>query len=202
VAAAGVPVAAPSANRFTEVSPTTAAHVERALGERVELILDGGPTTVGIESTVVDLSGAQPVLLRPGSIPPAEIERLLGVLLPPPQLEEGEARPSPGMVRRHYSPRAELRLYGPAERGRMETEARAAASSGRRVGALLLRPLAAPVAHPVEMPAEPAAYARELYAALHRLDELGCDLIVADAVPEEDAWTGVRDRLARAAERD
>jgi L-threonylcarbamoyladenylate synthase len=201
VEAAGTPIAAPSANRFTEVSPTTAEHVARALGGRVDLILDAGPTTVGIESTVVDLSGPRPVLLRPGSIPPPEIEALVGALLPAPEVEGTASRRSPGLVKRHYAPRAELRVYREKERAAMERDAREAAGNGRRAGALLLRPLDAPVAEPVAMPGEPAGYARELYAALHRLDELGCDLVLVDEVPDGPAWEGVRDRLARAAHR-
>jgi L-threonylcarbamoyladenylate synthase len=105
------------------------------------------------------------------------------------------------MVRRHYSPRAELLLYTAQRRAAMEDAARAAAAAGRRVGALLLAPLDAPVDVRVEMPADPAAYASRLYAALHDLDDAGCDLILADAVPAAAEWAGVRDRLSRAAER-
>ncbi|HEX5520066.1 MAG TPA: L-threonylcarbamoyladenylate synthase, partial [Longimicrobiaceae bacterium] len=98
LAAAGLPVAAPSANRFTQLSPTTAAHVERALGDRVDLILDGGPTTVGIESTVIDLSGERPVLLRPGSIALDALERIVGPLERPAASAAEAPRPSPGML--------------------------------------------------------------------------------------------------------
>jgi L-threonylcarbamoyladenylate synthase len=201
VAAAGVPVAAPSANRYTAVSPTTAQHVAAGLGEAVAMILDAGPTSVGIESTVVDLSGERPTLLRPGTIPPSELEAVVGPLARPEAIAGAAPRPGPGMVRRHYSPSAELRLYPRDERDRMADDARAAVAAEQRVGGMLLLPLAAPLQHPILMPDDAAGYAREIYAALHRLDDAGCDVIVADEVPEGPEWTGVRDRLARAAER-
>ncbi|HEU4588751.1 MAG TPA: L-threonylcarbamoyladenylate synthase [Gemmatimonadales bacterium] len=194
--AAAVPVAAPSANRSTELSPTTAAHVRKSLGDRVDLVLDGGPTSVGIESTVVDLTGARPAILRPGSIGADELVALVGPLAAATASAGAEPRRSPGQLDRHYAPRAALRLAASAQAAtRLIAEARAA---GRRVGAVLwsvdgfadeLR----------RLPADPAAYARELYATLHALDEAGCDLIVVEAVPENPAWDGVRDRLARAA---
>jgi L-threonylcarbamoyladenylate synthase len=198
--AAGLPVAAPSANRFTELSPTTARHVEKGLGDRVDLILDGGPTGVGIESTVVDLSGDEPVLLRPGSLSRGAIEELVGPLRDAGELTGSTPRPSPGMVKRHYSPRARLLVFPPAERTAMARAAVSAAESGLRTGALLLDELDAPIDHRVRMPGEAGAYARELYAALHDLDDLGCDLILMHAVPPAPEWAGIRDRLARAAE--
>jgi L-threonylcarbamoyladenylate synthase len=198
--AAGVPVAAPSANPYTRVSPTTAQHVTRGLETGVDLVLDAGPSEVGIESTVVDLSGEHPVLLRPGSISRAKLEAVVGPLAAAaPAAEENAPRPSPGMVRQHYSPRGELRLFQAHQRGQMERVAQAAAHSGVRVGGLLLQPLATVVADPVMMPADPAGYAARLYSALHELDAAGCALILADAVPEGPEWAGVRDRLARAA---
>jgi L-threonylcarbamoyladenylate synthase len=200
IEAAGVPVAAPSANRFTELSPTTARHVEKALGDRVELILDGGATHVGIESTVIDLSGEVPTLLRPGSIPREAIEHVVGQLASAREREGAEPRPSPGMVGRHYSPRARLLVFGPGDRPALEEVAAAAASTGVRTGALLRHPVDAPIAHTLRMPSDPAGYARALYAALHDLDDLGCDLILMDGVPEGPEWAGIRDRLARAAD--
>ncbi|HEX5521218.1 MAG TPA: Sua5 family C-terminal domain-containing protein, partial [Longimicrobiaceae bacterium] len=198
--AAALPIAAPSANRFTQLSPTTAAHVERALGEGVDLILDGGPTSVGIESTVLDLSGARPVLLRPGSIALEELERIVGPLERPMAAGAAEApRPSPGMLDRHYAPRAELRVFDQASRNEAIERAQRAAAEGRTVGALLLAPLDAPIAHPVAMPHDPTGYAAALYATLHELDALGCDLVLVEAVPAGGAWAGVRDRLQRAA---
>lgn len=199
--AAGIPIAAPSANRYTELSPTTAAHVEQALGDRVELVLDGGPTRVGIESTVVDLSGPTPVLLRPGSLSPAALRAVVGTLeIPDDPIPEDPTAPrrSPGMVARHYAPRARLRLFAGSERGDAAAMAERATAAGESVGALLLAPLAAPVRHVVRMPADPAAYAHALYAALHQLDDDGCSLVLVERVPDDEAWTGVRDRLERA----
>ena len=200
--AAALPIAAPSANRYTELSPTAAAHVERALGDRVDLVLDGGPTTVGIESTVVDLSGDVPVLLRPGGVSLADLRAVVGdVRVHEPDDDAGDApRPSPGMVERHYAPRARLLPFDASSPGDAAAEARAASRRGEPVGALLLAAaLDTGVAHPVRMPRDPAAYARALYATLHRLDDLGCTLVLAERVPEGDTWAGVRARLARAA---
>lgn len=199
--ACGIPLAAPSANRFTEISPTTAAHVAKGLGDRIDMILDAGPTQVGIESTVLDLSGGGPVLLRPGSIPIEALERVVGSVRPAPRVVDGSARPSPGMMERHYSPRADLRVFPREARERMLAAVAQARGAGSTVGGLLLHDEPTGVDHPVEMPAAPAAYARELYAALHRLDEAGCDLIVADDVPDAPEWAGVRDRLERAGRR-
>jgi L-threonylcarbamoyladenylate synthase len=200
--ASGVPLAAPSANRFTEVSPTTAAHVARGLGNAVDLILDGGPTAVGIESTVVDLTSAEPVMLRPGSIPLAALEAVAGPIAMGAPVHGEAARVSPGMVEKHYSPRADLRVYATSERDRMAAAVRDARTDGTTVGGLLLDPATIEPDHPILMPPSPEGYARELYAALHRLDELGCGLIVADAVPDAPEWAGVRDRLTRASRRD
>ncbi len=198
--AVALPIAAPSANRFTEVSPTTAQHVEKALGNQVDLILDGGPTTVGIESTVVDLSGMRPVLLRPGLLSPDDLAPIIGELeVPARQPVEQAPRPSPGMLERHYAPRGVLRIFQPEHRENAAFLAQQAIESQRTVGALLLSPLNAPIQHPIVMPNEPAAYARLLYAALHSLDDLGCELILVEQVPSSPAWIGVHDRLERAA---
>lgn len=192
--AAALPIAAPSANRFTELSPTTADHVSRSLGEQVDVILDGGPTTVGIESTVLDLTGSTPRLLRPGMVTLAELEHTVGAIAPPPLVTPTSARLSPGMHERHYAPRASLVLVSPAD-----VEREAARSGGMPVGALVLSDLLWPVQHPVRMPNDPAAYASRLYAALHSLDDLGCHMILVERPPDAPAWLGVMDRLRRAA---
>lgn len=198
--AAQLPVAAPSANRFTQLSPTTAAHVARGLGERVDLILDGGPTTVGIESTVVELTGDTPRLLRPGLISVEQLEPITGPLARATPPADPEApRPAPGMVDRHYAPKARVALFAPDDREDAARVAREAGARGEKVGALLLGDLDAPVAVRRRMPTEPAAYARALYAALHELDEAGCDVVIVERVPEDAAWEGVRDRIERAA---
>lgn len=203
---ADVPVAAPSANPYTRISPTTAEHVRLGLGSGVDLILDGGATPVGIESTVVDMTGDRPRLLRPGTISREDLESVVGsIASPEPQLDEAAARPAPGMVRQHYSPRGELRLFYEHQRDSMAAMVRKFAAEGEKVGGLLFRALDAadaPLEHTVLMPDEPGAYAARLYSALHEFDAHGCTLIVADAVPERSEWAGVRDRLARAAHND
>jgi L-threonylcarbamoyladenylate synthase len=197
--AARLPVVAPSANPSMAVSPTTARHVERGLGDRVDLILDGGATRLGIESTVIDLGTEPPLLLRPGALPASRIEELTGPLGTPLRGTTAPRHASPGMLDRHYAPRATLVLFRPETRAEAAAMARKAIEGGRSVGALILQPLDAPVTHTVEMPVEARAYARRLYAELHRLDDLGCDLILAEHVPGDPGWEGVRDRLSRAA---
>jgi L-threonylcarbamoyladenylate synthase len=200
--AAALPIAAPSANPFTELSPTTAAHVVKGLGDRVDLILDGGPTAIGIESTVLDLSGSRPLLLRPGLISREELavvlNREVALARAPATATATAPRPSPGMLERHYAPRAELRLFGRENRLEIVAEVRQATGAGRLVGALLLTPLEAPLQHALVMPQDAAGYARLLYAALHSLDDLACDLILVERPPVTAAWQGVRDRLERA----
>jgi L-threonylcarbamoyladenylate synthase len=179
IRAAGVPIAAPSANPFTQLSPTTAEHVRQSLGDAVDLVLDGGPATVGIESTVLSLASPEPLLLRPGVIPLPDIEALVG----PVRMAESAAgsHPSPGMHPQHYRPRTPLVLLAAGD----------APPAGRGEWLRLGR----------EMPAEPAAYAAALYAALHRLDAQGLDWIAVERPPNTPEWTGILDRLTRAASR-
>jgi L-threonylcarbamoyladenylate synthase len=211
--AAAVPVAAPSANRFTQVSPTTAQHVVRSLGERVPLVLDGGPCAVGIESTVVDCTGDDVVILRPGMLGRESLQEVLAPLgvhvrhgarrtvsHEATQVSAAEAPRTPGMADRHYAPKAEVWLFAPAQREEIVTALAERATAGRPVVALV-RTVMLPV--PVQvtaMPDEPGAYARALYAALHEADALEAGLVLIEAPPEADAaWDGVRDRLSRAA---
>lgn len=172
IRAAGVPIAAPSANRFTELSPTAAGHVPDELADAV---LDGGPAQVGIESTVLSLAGP-PTLLRPGVIPLPDLEAWTG----PVQIAgavEG-AHPSPGMHERHYRPSTALYLLRPGD----------ALPAGR--GALLRIG--------IEMPATARAFAASLYGTLHRLDGEGYDWIAVERPPDTPEWAGVLDRLSRA----
>lgn len=165
--AAQIPIAAPSANRFTQLSPTTAGHVREAFPD--VFILDGGPCTVGIESTVISLAGPRPRILRPGMIAQGRIEEVIG------PVEIGSGPESPGQHRRHYSPRTPV-ILGPApEQGR-----------GARLDL-------------ASMPRDPAHYAEHLYATLHALDKQGYDWIAIELPPETPEWAGVRDRLRRAA---
>lgn len=198
IRAANRPIAAPSANRFTEVSPTTADHVERGLGSRVEMILDGGPTNVGIESTVVDLSASPPVLLRPGTLSRLALEGVLGVPLvdPAPAAHADEARAAPGMIDRHYAPNARVQMVASAN---LATQLLAEVGAGRRVGGIVLNLPFVRDVYLVQMPSDAAGYARELYAALHAVDDAGCEVVCIEMPPTSDAWAGVNDRLRRAA---
>jgi len=182
LAQAGVPIAAPSANRFTELSPTTAEHVRKSLGSEVDFILDGGPTMVGIESTVLSLAGPVPVLLRPGMISKEQLEALIGPIELAGAVTEG-AHASPGMHPRHYSPRTPLVLTRP--------------SAGR--GAYLWLAQQNEAARSIHMPTDPARYAAALYETLHRLDDEHLDWIAVELPPDEPEWAGIRDRLHRAA---
>ena len=194
---AATPLAAPSANRSTELSPTTARHVERSLGDRVDLILDGGPTSVGIESTVLDLRGPRAAILRPGVIGARELEALVGSVVAPHELEGEAARPSPGMMERHYAPRARLVLFHREDAQRAIDEARSI-SDRERVGMVLRSVEASGSWEGVEMPADAARYAQRLYAALHELDDLGCRVVYVELPPNGPEWAGVLDRLERA----
>jgi len=186
IRAAGVPIAAPSANRFMELSPTTAAHVRETLGDRVAMVLDGGPAAVGIESTVLSLVGPRATLLRPGMLTKAEIEEVIGAVDVAGMVVDG-AHPSPGMHRRHYSPRTPLVMV---EDGRLP-------SSGR--GAYLWITETADAARVIRMPDSPRAYAAALYATLHSVDDQNWDWIAVETPPRDPEWAAIRDRLERAA---
>ena len=188
LAACGLPLAAPSANRSEGISPTTARHVVESLPD-VPLVLDGGPCAWGIESTVLDLTGAAPRLLRPGALGLRALREVAGpITLPAERVADGSARPSPGMSRRHYAPRARVVLTDDVEN---------AGDLPGPVGVLAYDADAGP--HRELLPADPRGYAADLYAALHRLDDAGVRTIIVQAVPESEEWLAVRDRLSRAA---
>ena len=171
IRAAGVPIAAPSANRFTELSPTAAAHIPDA---PADYTLDGGPARVGIESTVLSLVDT-PTLLRPGVIPITELEALIGPIARAVAPAEG-AHAAPGMHARHYHPATPLYLDTVPRRGK----------------GIVLR-----IGH--EMPADPQSYAATLYETLHRLDDQSLDWIAIEPPPDTPEWAGILDRLRRAA---
>jgi L-threonylcarbamoyladenylate synthase len=208
IARSGIPLAAPSANRSEMVSPTTAHHVLEGLGDRVDLILDGGRCDRGIESTVVDCTVSPPRILRPGPLARAALEAALGGrVLGPGSTDDvtatGPAR-APGTRPRHYAPRTRLDL-------RADAAAHIAAllAQGRRVGWMTthdtdpaVRELAASRDLViVPMPGEPTAFAAALYATLHALDRRGLDRIVVDEPAATEEWQAIRDRLGRAAAR-
>jgi L-threonylcarbamoyladenylate synthase len=202
IAALGEPVAAPSANRFQGLSPTTAAHVLKNLGEAVDLVLDAGPCDAGIESTVVDVRGAVARVLRPGAVSVAALRAILPDLeAQAVQVHGAEPRASPGMAARHYAPRAELLIADTWDEARRV--ARALASTGKRAGLVVhTRETAPPGILVRKLPDDPAQYARLLYATLHAMDDAGVDAIVVQGVPGDDAWWAVADRLRRASERE
>ena len=201
IRALGEPIAAPSANRYQSISPTTAQHVEKSLGDAVDLILDGGPCASGIESTVLDLSGAVPRVLRPGALPLALLrERLPGLSYEANVVASGEgAHLSPGQDARHYAPRAPVVLMGPSDDLREQVCIVSGAWGAERVG-VLARAVFVPMGaeQVVMLPADAEGYGRALYAALHSMDDAGVAVIVIEGVPGDEAWAGVRDRLQRA----
>jgi len=202
IAGLGGPVAAPSANRHQQISPTLAAHVIKQLGDVVDLVLDGGPCATGIESTVVDVRGATARILRPGAVTlPRLREILAGVEARVEGATEGEGRASPGMGERHYAPRAPLSIVDSFAAAQAIVEDRT--SGGGRVGVIVRDEH-----HEFRWPkgalvrvlgCEPADYARLLYATLHELDDMGVAAIAVVRVPDDDAWLAIADRLRRAA---
>ena len=185
---AGVPIAAPSANRFTELSPTTAQHVRETLGDRVSMVLDGGRTSVGIESTVLSLVGPNAILLRPGMVSQADIEAIIGPVRVSRSVEAA-AHPAPGMQPRHYSPKTPLVLV---DGGRLPTNGR---------GIYLWSHCPADSARCLKMPDDPRAYAAVLYEKLHEADAEHLDWIAVETPPQDPSWSAIRDRLERAAAR-
>ncbi len=194
------PIAAPSANRSSRISPTRAEHVLRDLGGRIDLILDGGPSQVGIESTVLDLSSDRPRILRPGMISKAEIESVIGPLKDhSPGLTVGPMR-SPGQMVRHYAPRTPVEIAAGDGRVRvrelLEHGLQVGYVSFGAVGQALLENEGFLV--PVTMPETPGEYGARLYEALHRLDDRHLDRIIVELPPDTPEWLAIRDRLWRA----
>jgi len=182
-------IAAPSANRFGHVSPTTAAHVRADLGGDVDLVLEGGPSEVGIESTIVDVSRGAPVILRPGKISARDIEAVLGEAVTQPL---AEAPRHSGGLERHYAPRTPARLVPVHELDREIARLK------DKVAVLAFSRPDERVDYWLRMPRDAQAYAHRLYAALRELDSAGCEAILIEAPPDAPEWAAVRDRLRRA----
>ena len=185
----GFPLAAPSANRSTEISPTSAEHVRKSFGNLIPLIVDGGQSQVGIESTVLDLSVRPPRILRPGMIHAESIIAVTGELAE--SSADREHLKSPGLLPKHYSPKAKLEIREWQTEAEMESQ-----PDDVRIIAHSKIPRRGNV---TVMPHDPEAYARALYAELHRCDEAGARLIIVEAVPDTPEWRAIRDRLTRAA---
>lgn len=211
IRAAGTPIGAPSANRFSHTSPTTAQHVWDDLAGRIELILDGGPTPIGVESTVLDVTGAAPLLLRPGGVTVEELTAVLGPIhVFERQGKAPAAMPAPGMLDRHYAPQAELRLFtGPetAVRAAMRRTIALERENGRGVALLLaaedvpyFMDLDAPIGN-VGSLQNLSQVAQNLFRVMRELDVPATDLILARDFPAAGLGLAIRDRLRRAAQR-
>ncbi|MBG87520.1 MAG: threonylcarbamoyl-AMP synthase [Verrucomicrobiales bacterium] len=197
----GFPLAAPSANPSNQLSPTNAEHVLKGLGSKLRLIVDGGQSQIGIESTVIDLTKSPAEILRPGLIHEESIEAVLGedgVVIR--SSDDADTVRSPGRLLTHYSPEAKLVISG------WENESHLASQippeiDPRRTWVLAHTnvPLGLKGSHVCVVPHDPEAYARALYAELHRCDEEGAEFIIAESVPDTAEWRGIADRLARAA---
>lgn len=205
IEACGFPLAAPSANRSNEISPTTAAHCAKSLAGRVDCIIDGGNCQVGIESTVVDLSSGPMRVLRPGMI---SEDALLAALGGPPAAGAQPTAPlglsgplrSPGLLARHYAPRARLLVWRWDDEAalRRQLEELERNVKGVRIMAHSRIPLGLGGSQVILVPCDPEAFARALYAEWHRCDDEGVGAIVVEEPPEGSDWDGIRDRLKRA----
>ena len=199
------PLAAPSANLSSELSPTQAGHVQRSLGDKIRLIIDGGPAQVGIESTVLDVSSSPPRILRPGMIDARALRAVLGEtqeISSMAQFNGTAAGPlqSPGLFQKHYSPKARLVIWKwPNE---LELLYRLGQEQPKPVRAMIIAHTGIPTSNSAfqvkVLPREPASFAQAIYSALHQGDAEGADLIVVEAPPETPEWQAISDRLRRA----
>lgn len=199
----GFPLAAPSANRANELSPTNAQHARKSLGDRIPLIVDGGQSQVGIESSVLDLVSSPPRILRPGMIPVASLCAILG--------QEGIAIGgkssatllSPGLLPKHYAPKAKLVLWRWKDEADLEKRIQAEGFSPPAVHIIAHSrvPLGKAFSRVSVIPLDAVAYARAIYAELHACDELNPELIIVEAPPQGEEWRAIADRLSRAAYR-
>ena len=205
IQASGVPIAAPSANRFGHVSPTTAQHVLDDLAGRIDLVLDGGPTHIGVESTVLDLTTSPPRILRPGGITRQQINEVLSddiLSTQHPALSTSEAMPAPGMLEKHYAPNARLIIADDIDDLFAHYAALSPQSAALRVG-LLLMSQNIEQGHTLNAPTfvlgdSLEQVAQRLYAGLRALDSAGVDVILTIAIPRTGLGEAIADRLQRA----
>jgi len=194
-------IAAPSANRFCRISPTLAVHVQEELGDAVDMILDGGACQVGVESTIVDLSGSQPKLLRPGHITRDQIEAILQTkLLVTPEIEQADVMHirAPGMMAVHYAPITPALLCSSASLLTIITDL---FKQGKRIGLLTSNPdlgNESRLGAIIRMPMQANTYAQVLYSSLRELDNLHLDIILVEQPPQTETWRAINDRLAKA----
>jgi L-threonylcarbamoyladenylate synthase len=202
-----VPIAAPSANRSGRPSPTEARHVWQDLNGQIHVLLDGGATGIGVESTVVDVTKEVPVVLRPGGISVEELEKVVGEIEVDPGLVKGKKPRSPGMKYRHYAPKAEMWIVTGAKKAviaRINQLAWEARKNGKKVGVLTTaehqKKYVGTTTLAIGSRLDPYSVARELYAALRRFDEEEVDVIYAEGFPEEGLFFSVMNRLKKAAD--
>jgi len=190
----GFPLAAPSANLSNRVSPTRARHVAEQLADRIPMILDGGPCDVGIESTVVDLTGEIATVLRPGMVSPEQIRDTLGEVQTATGSRSSDALKSPGQLPLHYSPKARVILAG-------EDWKKSLGQAGPKAYVISTEPPPADcdLENWHQLPASPDGYARSLYDTLNQCDQTGAELILIQSLPSGAGWDAIRDRLTRAA---
>lgn len=190
-------VAAPSANRFCRISPTQAAHVYEELGDAIDMILDGGACQVGVESTIIDLSGSRPRLLRPGHITGQEIEAVLQAELIIPSASKPAGIRAPGMMAVHYAPTTPA-IRCPAEQ--LQDRIMQSIVNGKSIGLLCyqLEITSTDQIRVLRLPNHAIDYAQRLYAALRELDSLQLDLILVEQPPQTEPWRAVNDRLGKA----
>lgn len=201
IRACGFPLAAPSANRSNEISPTNATHVAASLGERISLIVDGGQSQVGIESTVLDLTVTPPRLLRPGMIHEESLVAVIGECeLHTGGAMEGTLR-SPGQLKKHYAPKARLMVLAWNDEAEFQSQLRSMNVALEKISAIAHThiPLTANVGRVCVIPHDAEAFARAIYSELHACDEAGAELIIVEAVPPGTEWRAIADRLQRAA---
>lgn len=207
IRAAGFPIAAPSANRFMHVSPTTAQHVYADLHGRVPLILDGGPCEVGVESTIVDLCSPQPTILRPGGLSLEELRRVIPEVQPPARREAGgtEAQKAPGQMLVHYAPAIPAFLFEgtpTAMRATMLAETRRRRQAGEIIGVLVsdedAEAFQAVGAHVYALGRTAEQVATRLFAGLRVLEEAGVQVILCRSFEEQGLGLAIRDRLLKA----
>lgn len=194
----GFPLAAPSANRSNHLSPTNAEHVRTQLGNQLPLIVDGGQCQVGIESTVVDVTGDEPVILRPGMIHEESLQAVTGRR--GARAQPSDTLRSPGLLSKHYAPRARLLVLAWVDEADLQRQLAAVpiSTQGLHVVAHTHIPTGASLDSVSVIPHDPEAFARALYAELHRCDAANARTIVVEAVPGHPEWEGILDRLNRA----
>jgi L-threonylcarbamoyladenylate synthase len=202
IRACGFPLAVPSANLSGRISPTTAQHVLKSLGDKIDLIVDGGPSQVGLESTVLDLTVAPPRVLRPGTMPAESLRAVVGEVRGAERgIRNGALLRSPGLLPRHYAPKGKLIVLAWGDESDLHRQLAACNLQPAMTHVIAHRriPSGKGFGRVTMIPDDANVFARAIYAELHRCDEAGAQCIVVEAVPETAEWQAINDRLRRAA---